>query len=134
MNISEPDVERLLARLQHVAEQAPPHKRPARRQIVRGMRAALSAVADGVTLEGLRNELLYELVGYVPDEPVVVRHGTADPMPPYHAQIVERLEAGATSVQICAELGCSKHTVTHCRRLRSQHCRQETELCRPGTT
>ncbi|MFT2161522.1 hypothetical protein [Pseudomonas putida] len=127
MNISEPDVERLLARLQHVAEQAPPHKRPARRQIVRGMRAALSAVADGATLESLRNELLYELVGYVPDEPVVVRHGTADPLPETAEKIIDLLNRGRGINRICQEMGCSKSVVYRCKRLRDE--RAEAAQC-----
>ncbi|MNM37107.1 hypothetical protein D3C81_478300 [compost metagenome] len=120
MHITEPQVDSLLRHLQRIAEQAPVHLRPKRRQIVRGMRAALAAMADAPTLENLRDELAYELVGYVPEQPVVVRLGTPDPLPPLYGEIIQRLESGMSVVRVCQELGCTESKVHKCRDIRAE--------------
>ena len=117
--ITEPQVDRLLHQLQHVIERSPVHLRPKRRQILRGMRSALAAMADAPTLDGLRDELVYELTGFVPEEPVVIRMGTPSPLPPLHAEVLRLLDAGVRPSVICQRLDCSKHVVAHCRRLQS---------------
>lgn len=126
--ITEPQVDSLLRHLQRIAERSPVHLRPKRRQIVRGMRAALAAMADAPTLENLRNELAYELVGYVPEEPgpeaVAPREPTEyDIQRAAHRQrIAARLNEGAPPVVVAAEMGCSLRLVY---RVRQSLCQPE---------
>ena len=124
--VTEAEVERLLGRLQHVVEKSPVHLRPKRRQIVRGMRAALSAMADGVSLEGLRDELLYELTGALPDMP---------PPPPVQVErerqptalqlrVAQRLSEGASPCKVAEEVGCSPSAIY---RIRKNLCQSDGE-------
>lgn len=129
--ITEPEVDSLLRRLQQVAEQAPVHLRPKRRQVMRGMRAALSAMAETPTLEGLRDQLLYELTGTLPASLPVVQVAAPKPLTPLQQQVIRRLDAGMTSAKICEEVGCTKHLVTRCRRLQRER-RQEMQCASPA--
>ena len=117
--ITESEVDRLLYRLQRVAEQAPVHLRPKRRQIVRGMRCALAAMADAPTLEQLRDQLVYELTGALPEAPVVrVVPEVAERAPSeLELQITQALSAGKSPSAIVQELGCSTSTVYRAKRL-----------------
>ncbi|KWW13234.1 hypothetical protein RBI94_08555 [Pseudomonas putida] len=129
--ISEPDVERLLRHLQQVVERAPVHQRDKRRQIMRGARAALFALADNGTLEDLRAELVYELTGAVPEEPTV-RKRTADSLPPQAERIFECLDQGLSLSRICRELHCGRSTVHRCEQLRAERAQQCAEVAPRG--
>ncbi|MFJ4348903.1 helix-turn-helix domain-containing protein [Pseudomonas sp. NPDC089401] len=124
MNVSEPDVDYLMRNLQRLVERSPVHLRPKRRQIMRGMRAALFAMADAPTLEGLSRELAYELLGVVPEEPVTVRHATPDPIPERAEQIIALLEKGMSFNTVCKLMHCSRSTVHRCKQLREERAQQ----------
>ncbi|KGK24274.1 hypothetical protein [Pseudomonas plecoglossicida] len=124
---SEPEVERLLSRLQHIVERSPVHLRPKRRQIVRGMRAALAAMSDTPTLDSLRDSLLYELVGAVgeeqatsPREPTEYDNRRAA----RRQRIAQRLSGGTSPGTVAAEMGCSLRLVYRVRQT----------MCQSGTT
>ncbi|WDM88043.1 hypothetical protein LG197_26190 [Pseudomonas asiatica] len=131
--ISEPDVERLLRHLQQVVERAPVHQRDKRRQIMRGVRAALFALADSGTLEDLRDELVYELTGILPDRPVsVVQQGTADLVPVQANRIMQCLDQGMSLSKICRELHCGRAAVHKCQQLRAERAQQCADVAPRG--
>ncbi|PWY43394.1 hypothetical protein [Pseudomonas sp. RW405] len=111
--LNENDVERILCRLQLVAEQAPEHLRPKRRQIVRGMRAALDAVAEGLSFDDLRDALVAEVMN-APLRPIAVSPTVVD-IPDgatdLQRQILEGYNAGITTATMAGRLGCPREYV-----------------------
>lgn len=111
--LSEDAVERLLSRLQQVAEQAPVELRPRRRQVVRGIRAALDAVAEGLSFDDLRNALVAEVMN-APLRPIAVSPTVVD-IPDgatdLQRQILEGYNAGMTTATMAGRLGCPREYV-----------------------
>lgn len=111
--LSEDAVERLLSRLQQVAEQAPVELRPRRRQVVRGIRAALDAVAEGLSFDDLRDALVAEVMN-APLRPIAVSPtvvGIPDGATDLQRQILEGYNAGMTTATMAGRLGCPREYV-----------------------
>ncbi|MGZ0897188.1 hypothetical protein [Pseudomonas putida] len=119
--LTEAQAERLLEQLQMVAEQAPMELRPKRRAIVRGIRCALDAVAEGLSPDDMRSAMLAELgITYQSGQrtPTPKREPLApyaDPLP-LDAAIIELWNAGKSVTAICAELGCTDMVVDRVRK------------------
>lgn len=121
--LNENDVERILCRLQLVAEQAPEHLRLKRRQIVRGMRAAIDAMQDDLTTGELYNQLVVELGAPYPDttktpnaarasaKPVREQLEAYDDPSPMDKEIIKLWNAGERRAAIAEAVGCSPPTI-----------------------
>ncbi len=119
--LDEAKVDWLLGQMQLVAERAPEHLRPRRRAIVRGARAALNAVAEGLSLKALRDVLVAELgdqypPGKAPRKPERTQLVAYDGATPMELGIIERWNAGWRVVDIAYELGCPTTVIDRVRR------------------
>ncbi|WOB56570.1 MULTISPECIES: hypothetical protein [Pseudomonas] len=117
--LTESDVGRLMYRLQRLAERAPEVDRARHRACVRGMRAALDAVAEGLPLEGMRDVLAAEIMLPVPKRTQAEREKLTAPAGATTIQhkIIERLNAGHRTGAIMEELRVTKRMIYAARQL-----------------
>ncbi|MFG0496401.1 helix-turn-helix domain-containing protein [Pseudomonas sp. YQ_13] len=114
--LTEAQAEWLLGQLQLAAERAPMELRPKRRQLVRGMRAVLNALAEDMSTRDMRNALVAELgTAYpnnaTPPKPVRELLVPYDDPTALDREIIERWNVGMGRDAIAKAVGCSVATV-----------------------